>query len=76
MSFYKSLYTMEFPRKAWFSNWNDKSLTLERASWIVRPFSLEEIKEAVFSLPKDKSPGPDGFNMAFVKNVGIQSKRI
>ncbi|XP_062080419.1 probable cation transporter HKT1;4 [Humulus lupulus] len=26
------------------------------------PFSLEEIKDAVFSMPADKSPGPDGFS--------------
>lgn len=26
---------------------------------------MEEIKRAVFSLPKDKSPGPDGFSMCF-----------
>lgn len=28
-------------------------------------FSLEEIKEAVFSIPVDKSPGPDGFSSSF-----------
>lgn len=31
-------------------------------------FTLEEIKLAVFSLPTDKSPDPDGFSMGFYQN--------
>ena len=31
------------------------------------PFSKEEIDSVVHSLPTDKSPGPDGFNIDFVK---------
>lgn len=32
------------------------------------PFDEEEIKEAVFSLPSVKAPGPDGFIDAFFKS--------
>jgi hypothetical protein len=34
---------------------------------LIAPFSLEEIKEVVRSSDGNKSPGPDGFNFAFVK---------
>ena len=32
------------------------------------PFTQEEIKEIVFSMPRDKAPGPDGFMEAFFKS--------
>ncbi|XP_073280655.1 uncharacterized protein [Primulina huaijiensis] len=32
---------------------------------LLRSFTLEEFKEAVFYMKPDKSPGPDGFNPAF-----------
>lgn len=31
---------------------------------LIRPFLVEEIREAVFQLPATKSPGPDGFMAA------------
>ncbi|XP_074299304.1 uncharacterized protein LOC141630370 [Silene latifolia] len=41
---------------------------------LVKPIDMNEIKEAVFSIGSDKSPGPDGFSSAFFKtswaNVG------
>ncbi|KAJ0555728.1 putative Endonuclease/exonuclease/phosphatase superfamily [Helianthus annuus] len=36
--------------------------------FLVQPFSVEEIKYAVKECGNDKSPGPDGFNMNFIKN--------
>ena len=30
-------------------------------------FTEEEAKRAVFSMPSDKAPGPDGFTGAFLK---------
>ncbi|XP_057793325.1 uncharacterized protein LOC131009943 [Salvia miltiorrhiza] len=35
--------------------------------WLDRPFSEEEIKEAVWNCDGGKSPGPDGFNFLFMK---------
>lgn len=32
-----------------------------------RSFSIEEIKEPVFSLADDKAPGPDVFTVAFIQ---------
>jgi hypothetical protein len=34
------------------------------------PFSCHEIDQIITSLPSNKSPGLDGFNMDFVKNAG------
>ena len=31
------------------------------------PVTREKIKEALFSIPDDKAPGPDGFNSCFFK---------
>ncbi|XP_039120313.1 uncharacterized protein LOC120256691 [Dioscorea cayenensis subsp. rotundata] len=36
-------------------------------SHLERPFSMEEVKKAVFDLGSDKAPGPDGFPMMFFK---------
>ncbi|KAK2385146.1 hypothetical protein QL285_072415 [Trifolium repens] len=35
---------------------------------LISPFSMEEIEEVVRCSDGNKSPGPDGFNFAFVKN--------
>ncbi|MCH87170.1 LINE-1 reverse transcriptase like, partial [Trifolium medium] len=35
--------------------------------WLTRPFSMEEIEVVVKESDGNKSPGPDGFNFAFVK---------
>lgn len=36
-------------------------------SQLERPFTLDEIKGAVFNLGGDKAPAPDGFPMQFFK---------
>ena len=38
------------------------------------PFTKEEIDDIVKCMPTDKSPGPDGFNGAFLKNCWDQVK--
>ncbi|GJR69255.1 hypothetical protein Tco_0015320 [Tanacetum coccineum] len=43
-------------------------LTTNEALDMVRPISSQEIKEAMFSMGNDKSPGPDGFTAAFFKS--------
>jgi len=34
----------------------------------LRPFTKEEIKAAIFSIPNHKSPGPDGYSNGFFKS--------
>ncbi|KAJ0805669.1 putative RNA-directed DNA polymerase [Helianthus annuus] len=42
---------------------------------LIRPFSLEEIKGAVWDCDGDRAPGPDGFNFNFLKRCwsGLQN---
>lgn len=42
-------------------------VTEEMGRKLEKSFTLEEIKDAVFSMPADKSPGPDGMNGTFYK---------
>lgn len=32
---------------------------------LIRPFDIEEFRQALFQMHPDKAPGPDGFNLAF-----------
>ena len=43
------------------------TLSLEQQIKLCQPFHDHEIKQALFSIPDFKSPGPDGFNSGFYK---------
>ncbi|VFQ90187.1 unnamed protein product [Cuscuta campestris] len=43
-------------------------LNTEQQLKLIQPFSPQQIKEALFSIPSSKSPGPDGYNSGFFKN--------
>jgi len=44
-----------------------KTITNEKNLALTRKISLEEVEEAVNSIPNDKVPGPDGFTIKFYK---------
>ena len=44
---------------------NIKQLTEEHKAYMEGPFTEEEIKNAVWDCGREKSPGPDGFNVEF-----------
>ncbi|KAL2930500.1 hypothetical protein RDABS01_035910 [Bienertia sinuspersici] len=44
-------------------------VTEEQANSLTREFSNSEIKQALFSIPGVKAPGPDGFNSTFYKEA-------
>ena len=44
-------------------------LSQEQQIDICKPFSDLDIKEALFSIPNHKSPGPDGFSSGFFKSL-------
>ncbi|KAF5810041.1 putative RNA-directed DNA polymerase [Helianthus annuus] len=46
---------------------NLATISDSEASMLVRPFTLEEIKAAVWDCEGDRAPGPDGFNFKFIK---------
>ena len=48
--------------------WENIGIQHRDLSDLDAPFDDEEIKEAVFSLPSVKAPGPDGFIGAFFKS--------
>ncbi|KAL2905400.1 LINE-1 retrotransposable element ORF2 protein [Bienertia sinuspersici] len=43
-------------------------LTEEQKRRLILPFSRKEVKDAIFSIHGDKSPGPDGFGTHFYKH--------
>jgi len=43
------------------------TLTSEQQVRMCSPFSCKEIKEAIWSIPNHKSPGPDSYNSGFFK---------
>ena len=44
------------------------ALSTTQASDLLKPFTLEEIKEALWAMKDDASPGPDGFGPSFYKS--------
>ncbi|XP_051228971.1 uncharacterized protein [Lolium perenne] len=48
-------------------NWDALGIQLVNLSHLDAPFSLDELKEAVFGLHSEKAPGPDGFTGIFYK---------
>ena len=51
-------------------------ISSDNADWLERPFEEAEIFDVVQSFHGDKSPGPDGFPMAFFKLAGGLSNLI
>ncbi|KAK1620547.1 hypothetical protein QYE76_026064 [Lolium multiflorum] len=48
-------------------DWAEMGLPAPDLSELDVPFTLEELKTAVFDTPSDKAPGPDGFSAGFFK---------
>ena len=47
-------------------------LTTDQQVALCKPFTDQEIKSAIFSIPNHKSPGPDGYSSGFFKHTWSQ----
>lgn len=58
------------------ANWSEISpkITDDQNSILVRPISIEEVREAVFDINPSKCPGPDGMNGYFFQQFWDSTK--
>jgi hypothetical protein len=74
VQFYKKLYSEQFqgrPTRLFAPLLeNVNSIDEGERVWMEREFEEEEVWEVVRKMKGDKAPGPDGFSMAFLRNVG------
>ena len=67
LDFYNDLFSKE----DWIAiqtldNLEFPELCVVDADWLENDFEEEEVNEVVFTLGRDKAPGPDGFPLAFL----------
>lgn len=56
------------------ANLNFRSLSVSEGGILIKPFSVQEIREAVWDCDSDKSPGPDGITFGFIKEFWLDMK--
>jgi hypothetical protein len=67
VAFFKDHFEKEVWRRPNLNGITFPQLSLEKVGGLTACFSMEEITEVVMSSDGSKSPGPDGFNFAFIK---------
>ncbi|KAI3506473.1 hypothetical protein L1887_28832 [Cichorium endivia] len=67
MLFYKRKFAEKWKQRPKLTSPHFRTLSAEDCSFLEMPFSLEEIKQAVWDCGSEKAPGPDGFTFKFVK---------
>jgi hypothetical protein len=60
-------FTEEWSNRPFLEGINFSSLSAEDNAFLLEPFLEEEIRETIWSCDGNKSPGPDGFNLNFLK---------
>ncbi|KAJ0575244.1 putative RNA-directed DNA polymerase [Helianthus annuus] len=65
---FESIFLEQEHERPRFINNGFKALNLSQSAMLVKRFTKEEIKEAVWSCGGDKTPGPDGFTFMFLKD--------
>ncbi|XP_024628614.1 uncharacterized protein [Medicago truncatula] len=53
---------------------NFRKLSYAQSDSLIRPFSVDEVKQAVWDCESFKSPGPDGINLGFIKDFWNELK--
>ncbi|XP_071704795.1 uncharacterized protein [Rutidosis leptorrhynchoides] len=46
-----------------------KTISAEASTFMIREVKAKEVKDAIYNIGSDKSPGPDGFNAEFFKSA-------
>ena len=65
--FYKQLYSENEGQRPMLDEVDFSMISEEEAAWLDRPFEEEEVYGVIQGCNGNKSPGPDGFSMAFFK---------
>lgn len=65
--FFRKKFDNQVDSKPPFTIPGIKKLTTDQAKELIVPFSMDEIKMAVWDCEGNKAPGPDGFNFCFIK---------
>jgi len=71
MGFYKKFFAQEedYGVKLDTNFWGEEDkVTVDENEFLEAPFTVEEIKDAVFSSYAEGAPGPDGFSFLFYQN--------
>lgn len=66
--FYKKLFGHADPSSVTLNIQALETISSHEADELMKPFSIEEIHSVVFSMEKNKSPGPDGFPIDFYQH--------
>ena len=56
------------------SNLRFRKLSVVEGGSLTKPFSVDEVKEAIWDCDNFKSPGPDGVNFGFIKDFWFDLK--
>lgn len=65
VDYFQSLFQSDGSNSAEVIQCVETRITNEQNSMLLQPFSATEVKEALFDMHPDKSPGPDGMNPVF-----------
>lgn len=66
--FYKNLFGEPEISTLSMDHFGVETLTEEEQKFLTRKFSLDELKEAIFGMDRNKAAGPDGFNIEFYQH--------
>jgi len=67
-------FKSQYEERPSVSNLQFRSLTVVEGGGLIKPFSVDEVKEAIWDCDNFKSLGLDGVNFGFIKEFGLELK--